>query len=64
MSEITNQFTTDEGASVLRALAITRQKAARIDERGDLEVLHGRIYDLVYRSQRRNDDVTLRASVR
>jgi hypothetical protein len=63
MSEITIQFTTDEAASLLRALAIARQKAARIDERDDLEVLHGRIYDLVYRSQRRSDGVALRASV-
>jgi hypothetical protein len=63
MSEIEIQFTTDEATSLLRVLAIARQKAASIDDRDELEVLHGRIYDLVYRSQRRIDDVALRSSV-
>jgi cobalamin biosynthesis protein CbiG len=64
MSDIDMQFTTDEASALLRALAIARQRANGIDERDDLELLHGRIYDAVYRTQRHDSGAAVRESHR
>jgi hypothetical protein len=54
MSTIQIQFSADEAITVLRLLATARRKAASIDERDDLEFLHGRIYDRMYRTQKQD----------
>ena len=53
MAEITMQFTAAEASAILRALAIAKQKADSTEVRDDLEVLHGRVYDYVYRRPRK-----------
>ena len=60
MSDIQIQFTIGEASALLRALASARQKAAGSDERDDLELLHGRIYDLTYRNHRHGARVRAR----
>ena len=63
LSEIAMQFRPNEASTLLRALAIARQKAASTNERDDLELLHGRIYDLVYRNRKQGARVAPRARV-
>ena len=52
MSAIEMHFSTDEAVALMRALAIARQKATSMEQRDDLELLHGRIYEQMYRSER------------
>jgi hypothetical protein len=57
MSALQMQFSADEAIVLMRVLAVAKRKATSIDERDDLEILHGRIYDQMYRSQRQSPSV-------
>src|SRR5262245_50901903 len=54
MSTIQIQFSADEAITVMRLLASARRNAASIDVRDDLEFLHERIYDRMYRTQKQD----------
>jgi hypothetical protein len=57
MSTIVMQFSAGEAIALMRVLAIGRRKATSIDERDDLEMLYGRIYDQMYRRQQQSPTV-------
>jgi hypothetical protein len=43
------QFSADEAVTLLRAIAVAKQKAAGMDDFDDLELLRQRIYHRMYR---------------